>query len=79
MSRKFKTAALWIAALALAVGGGVWYLLSENDLAWYLGGAAALPLLLLVARREERVSREKGEQPGPGYGGLGDGPWGPPD
>ena len=76
--KRWQRGALWVAAFGLAIAGGVWYLIAENDLAWWLGGAATIPLGMLVFRRGIRVEEETGQGPGPGYGGMSDGPWGAP-
>jgi hypothetical protein len=60
--------ALWIAAIGLAVGGNVLYLLAMNDWAWWVGIALAMPLAVLLVLR----------LPDWGGGGMGDGPWGAP-
>ena len=72
-----KKGILWGAAITIGLAGGLWYLISQSDVAWWLGGAAVAPLLLLVLLREHQVREENG-QPPPYYGGMGDGPWGPP-
>ena len=65
---------LWISAVALALGGGVWYLLDQSDLAWWLAGAAVLPFMWLIMDRQDRLDAENE----PHYGNGGDRAWGPP-
>jgi hypothetical protein len=61
MSRRHVTTVLWLAAFALAAGGGIAYLISPGDWMWYLGSAATIPLVILVVRRAERVERKTGQ------------------
>jgi hypothetical protein len=64
--------ALFAGALSLALAGGVVYLASDSDLAWWLGGAAVLPLLVLAVRIQEG-NQEPDDDPS-----RDSGPWAPP-
>ena len=61
----------WTAAGVLALAGGVAYLVIGGALWWWLGLAAVMPLVLLMA------ARLKGADNAPYSGGT-DGPWGAP-
>jgi hypothetical protein len=63
----------WIAATALAVGGGLLSLAWQTSAGWWIGLACTLPLFGLFARTQLR----SGDQ-GPPSGGFTDGPWGAP-
>jgi hypothetical protein len=68
----------WVGACVMAPLGGIAYLLWPNEQWWNYGALTAMPLMLLAIAREMRIQEERGEEPEPWYGGLGDGPWGPP-
>ena len=69
---------LWAATIVLALGGNLLYLLGPDDLSWWLGGLAAMPLAFLItawiAAHEERT----GKGPTGGGGDWGGGPFAPP-
>jgi hypothetical protein len=71
----------WILAIALAAGGMGTYVLTESTQWWVWAQAAALPLVLLIGIRGFKPPKP-GEPPRPPrepwYGGMSDGPWGPP-
>jgi hypothetical protein len=60
--------------VVLAVGGAVGYLMWPNLEWWNFGGAAAIPLVLLVVATGDA----DGEPVERAAGGISDGPWGPP-
>jgi hypothetical protein len=66
----------WIAAWMLAPLGGVAYVLWPNDQTWNYGMFTAFPLMALVGARAAK--RGEDEMPDSSYGGIQDGPWGPP-
>lgn len=68
----------WIAALVIAPLGGIAYLLWPNEQWWNYGPLTVAPLVALAAEREGRNREQRGEEPEPWSGGIGDGPWGPP-
>jgi hypothetical protein len=68
----------WVGACVMAPLGGIAYLLWPNEQWWNYGALTAMPLMLLAIARETRIREERGEEPEHWYGGLGDGPWGPP-
>jgi hypothetical protein len=68
----------WVVAWLLLPLGGVAYLMWPNDQSWQYGALSAIPLIALAAIPQERRTEERGEEQEPAYGGLADGPWGPP-
>jgi hypothetical protein len=67
------TRVAWVAAFALAIAGGVLYLVVDSDAMWWIGGLMGGPLVVLVVRRADRLG-EAGDRSGARF----DGPWGPP-
>jgi hypothetical protein len=78
MSKRTLTRVAWVSAFAVAVAGGIIYLVSPGDWTWYLATAAPIPFAYLIVRRGERIERETGKGAEPSHGSLTDGPWGPP-
>lgn len=62
----------WVAAFALALAGGAWYVLADSDAAWWLGGLMGVPLIFLVIHRAEKMGDQPDTSTPP------DGIWGPP-
>jgi peptidoglycan/LPS O-acetylase OafA/YrhL len=67
----------WVLAVILAPLGSVAYLLVPSAQWWNYGPLTAVPLVALAAWKYERRRTEVGD-PEPWYGGMTDGPWGPP-
>ena len=67
------TRVAWVAAFALAIAGGVLYLVVDSDAMWWIGGLMGAPLIVLVVSRADRLG-EAGDRSGAWF----DGPWGPP-
>ena len=65
---------VWSAAVALALGGGLWATLDPGARSWVLGFTMTIPMLLLLAPIVGRAGSD-GHLPGDG---LGSGPAGPP-
>lgn len=68
----------WVIAVALGAAGSVGYVLFDGSQWWLWAQVALLPFVLLVV-----ISSLKSSKPGqaprePWYGGMQDGPWGPP-
>jgi hypothetical protein len=67
----------WMIAIALAMGGSAAYLLVGGSQWWLWAQVAVLPLVLLVLTNARPTSSDyRGRAPW--YGGMQDGPWGPP-
>jgi peptidoglycan/LPS O-acetylase OafA/YrhL len=68
----------WVLAVALGAGGSVAYVLFDGSQWWLWAQVGLLPFVLLVLVSSTQPS--KGDQPPrePWYGGMQDGPWGPP-
>ena len=65
-------------AVALGAAGSVGYVLFDGSQWWLWAQIALLPFVLLVLTTSVNASKP-GQQPGePWYGGMQDGPWGPP-
>ncbi len=60
---------LWVLGWALALGGSLLYMLTQEDWSWWLAGLFFGPLIWLTLERMPWSS---------GGGGGGAGPWGPP-
>jgi peptidoglycan/LPS O-acetylase OafA/YrhL len=68
----------WVIAIAFALGGNVAYVLVGGSQWWFWGQLACWPLVLLVLTWV-RPPRPDDKRPGvQWYGGMQDGPWGPP-
>jgi hypothetical protein len=78
LQRVLPTRAQWVAAACLAPLGAIAYLLWPNEQWWNYGALTAVPLVLLVLDRDDRLREERGSQSEAWYGGEADGPWGPP-
>ena len=63
----------WAAAWMLAVAGPVGYLVWGGAQWWNWGQLMPVPLILLAVR-----SADDDDEHEPWYGGVADGPWGPP-
>ena len=68
----------WVIAVALGTAGSVGYVLFDGSQWWLWAQVALLPFVLLVV-----ISSGKSSKPGQApreqwYGGMQDGPWGPP-
>lgn len=67
----------WVIAIALASGGPLAYVVIGGSQWWLWGQLAVLPLVLLVLVSAKPASPDE-RAPGQWYGGMQDGPWGPP-
>jgi peptidoglycan/LPS O-acetylase OafA/YrhL len=67
----------WVIAIALATGGSAAYVLVGGSQWWLWAQVAMLPLVLLVVTGARPTSPENRGRT-PWYGGMQDGPWGPP-
>lgn len=72
--RKLPYRAQWGIAVPLALMGPTAYLLWPGDQWWLYGALAAVPLVLLAERREERLLERRGAPP-PVRPENGDGYW----
>lgn len=76
LHRRLPIAPQWVGATALALGGAVGYLIWPNDIWWNFGAVAGMPLVLLASTKlmpdPDDPTRDAW------YGGMTDGPWGPP-
>ena len=72
----------WTLAVPLAALGSIGYLVWGGDQWWNWGQLTPLPLIALVMRdsfRDEEDEEEDGSRTATAnYGGIVDGPWGPP-
>jgi peptidoglycan/LPS O-acetylase OafA/YrhL len=68
----------WIIAIALAVGGSAAYVMVGGSQWWLWAQIALLPLVLLVVVINARSTSSGNRDRAPWYGGMQDGPWGPP-
>jgi peptidoglycan/LPS O-acetylase OafA/YrhL len=67
----------WALATAIAPLGSVAYLLVPSAQWWNYGPMTAVPLVALATWKLETGRTERADS-APWYGGIGDGPWGPP-
>jgi len=67
----------WVIAIALAIGGSAAYVLVGGSQWWLWTQIAVLPLALLVLTNTRPTASDTRERT-PWYGGMQDGPWGPP-
>ncbi|HYM55988.1 MAG TPA: hypothetical protein VES97_11535 [Solirubrobacteraceae bacterium] len=67
----------WVIAIALAIGGSAAYVLVGGSQWWLWTQIAVLPLALLVLTSTRPTASDTRER-APWYGGMQDGPWGPP-
>jgi hypothetical protein len=68
----------WVIGVALGVAGLVGYVMFDGSRWWLAAQVAWLPFVLMVLIRGVKSSKP-GQQPRePWYGGMQDGPWGPP-
>ncbi len=75
LHRRLPLRVQWVLALSIALVGPVGYLLWGGSQWWNWGQLTPLPLLLLVMRDS---FKDEDDDPRPYYGGMADGPWGPP-
>ncbi|HEX4563643.1 MAG TPA: hypothetical protein VH115_04235, partial [Solirubrobacteraceae bacterium] len=68
----------WVIAIALAAGGMGTYVLTGSSQWWLWAQAAALPLVLLILVSGRRSASSDDRSGARWYGGMQDGPWGPP-
>ena len=78
IGKRLPTWVDWVIAVALGAAGSVGYVLADGSQWWLWAQVALLPFVLLVV-----ISSVKSSKPGqpprePWYGGMQDGPWGPP-
>jgi hypothetical protein len=74
VGRRLPEVVRWVAAVPLAVGGVVAYLIWPDANWWFFGGFLIFPLGMLVGWRAGMGDAESE----PWFGGMQDGPWGPP-
>ncbi|HXM86943.1 MAG TPA: hypothetical protein VN889_04860 [Solirubrobacteraceae bacterium] len=67
----------WIIALALGAGGSAAYVLVGGSQWWLWTQVSLLSLVLLILTSARPTSSDDGGRT-PWYGGMQDGPWGPP-
>jgi peptidoglycan/LPS O-acetylase OafA/YrhL len=68
----------WMIAVALGAGGAGAYVLFNGSQWWLWAQVALLPIVLLVLISGMRPPDPGQRTPEPWYGGMRDGPWGPP-
>jgi peptidoglycan/LPS O-acetylase OafA/YrhL len=68
----------WVIAIALGAGGATAYVLVGGSQWWLWAQVALLPFVLLVVISSVKPPRPGQSSPEPWYGGMQDGPWGPP-
>jgi hypothetical protein len=69
---------LWIATSLLALAGDVFYVIDSNTTMWYVGIAAALPLVILITLRVLAIEKRQ-DEPTRFISGDLQGPLGPPE
>jgi peptidoglycan/LPS O-acetylase OafA/YrhL len=74
LDRGWTFYALLAGALGLALAGGIVYLVDQSDLAWWLGGAASIPLVILAIAIDKPEKAKKQAH----VGGDDGGPWAAP-
>jgi peptidoglycan/LPS O-acetylase OafA/YrhL len=77
IGRRLPTWLDWVIAIALAIGGSAAYVLVGGSQWWLWAQVAVLPLVLLVVTNARPTSSDNRDRV-PWYGGMQDGPWGPP-
>jgi hypothetical protein len=68
----------WVIAIAVGVGGAAGYILVGGSQWWLWAQIALLPLVLLGVFSGASSPNPGQSPPEPWYGGMQDGPWGPP-
>src|ERR1700683_2497873 len=68
----------WVIAVALGAAGSVAYVLFDGSRWWLWAQVALLPFVLLVVVSSATPSKPGQPPREPWYGGMQDGPWGPP-
>jgi peptidoglycan/LPS O-acetylase OafA/YrhL len=68
----------WVIAVALGVGGSLGYIVFDGSQWWLLAQVALLPFVLLVLISGAKPPKAGQRAPEQWYGGMQDGPWGPP-
>jgi peptidoglycan/LPS O-acetylase OafA/YrhL len=68
----------WVIAIALGAGGATAYVLVGGSRWWLWAQFALLPFVLLVVISSVKPPKPGQSPPEPWYGGMRDGPWGPP-
>ncbi len=68
----------WTIAVLIGAGGSVGYILFDGSQWWLAAQISLLPFVLLVITSGGKGSGEKLAQGERWYGGMQDGPWGPP-
>ncbi|HEV7528977.1 MAG TPA: hypothetical protein VGO29_08775 [Solirubrobacteraceae bacterium] len=68
----------WVLAVALGAGGSVAYVLFDGSQWWLWAQVGLLPFVLLVLASSTQPSKADQPPREPWYGGMQDGPWGPP-
>jgi hypothetical protein len=66
----------WAIAIPLALVGPIGYLVAGGAQWWNWGQVASFPLVMLAIALSLRSENDEASEPW--YGGVGDGPWGPP-
>jgi len=68
----------WVIAVAMGASGSVAYVLFDGSQWWLWAQVALLPFVLLVLISGVKPPKPGQSPPEPWYGGMRDGPWGPP-
>jgi peptidoglycan/LPS O-acetylase OafA/YrhL len=68
----------WLIAVALGAGGSLGYIVFDGSQWWLLAQVALLPFVLLVLISGTKPPKAGQRAPEQWYGGMQDGPWGPP-
>jgi peptidoglycan/LPS O-acetylase OafA/YrhL len=68
----------WVIAVALGALGSLAYVLFDGSQWWLWAQVALLPFVLLVGISSVKPPKSGRPPPEPWYGGMRDGPWGPP-
>ncbi len=77
LHRRLPLRLQWVLALGVALVGPAGYLVWGGSQWWNWGQLTPVPLVMLVMRDAFKDDDDDEEAP-PHYGGLMDGPWGPP-
>jgi peptidoglycan/LPS O-acetylase OafA/YrhL len=68
----------WVIAVVVGASGSLAYVLVGGSQRWLWAQVALLPFVLLVLISGVKPSKPGQSPPAPCYGGMRDGPWGPP-
>ncbi len=78
LHRRLPLRLQWVLALGIALVGPAGYLVWGGSQWWNWGQLTPVPLVMLVMRDAFKDDDDDDEEAPPRYGGLMDGPWGPP-